>query len=762
MSELAKTRILVKLDADWAARQKGNKKSPIDMLISTFAGNDPDIVLVQHDEISCTFETFYASGRKEELEDQLACALQDGLDIEPSDHVAQWEIIVSENGFENQPSDKALTPEELCAMIPETAWRIHIELDDKWVLARRTDAVLPIEKFLAAFCKAFRYSTIERESLTKCSVIVNTENGQEIEEKLQTIIQETEIQEAMIKKAIEAMEDIQNTETAERAEEKLPETSKTPTYRKIERLIGAEGFRVLAQELIAVTPQIVAHQTIDSFRRRSYLFSISDGCGLSTQLEHLTLLLNELRLFESDKRVVEVPADKSLPEMLEEVSGSYLSKTLICFDISRWMDKIRQPDFREFLQQLQSVAKRPIYVFRIPFVDEATRRKVLAGLGDVLTTQEVVTYPYTIEEFKQYASELLAEKGFSMEEDGWQQFERRIIAEKSDGQFYGLNTVRKIVDELFYQKHLSVVRAADTYGEKTITAKHVPDAVGAAMDTRPALEQLDDLIGIDAIRERLLEVMAQIEVAGTDQTLRPSLHMRFIGGPGTGKTTIARILGQMMKERGLLSKGQFFEYAGRDFCGQYIGETAPKTAAMCRDAYGSVLFIDEAYSLYRGDKDNKDYGREAIDTLIAQMENHRQDFMVIMAGYEDDMSTMMEGNVGLASRMPYTIVFPNYGRTELFQIFMKMAARSFDYEPELEAVVKNYFDSIGEDVLKSKDFANARFVRNLFERTWGKASVRRQLERDAPFRLCACDFDKAAADREFQELQKKNTRRIGF
>ena len=217
-----------------------------------------------------------------------------------------------------------------------------------------------------------------------------------------------------------------------------------------------------------------------------------------------------------------------------------------------------------------------------------------------------------------------------------------------------------------------------------------------------------------------------------------------------------------MKERGLLSKGQFFEYAGRDFCGQYIGETAPKTAAMCRDAYGSVLFIDEAYSLYRGDKDNRDYGREAIDTLTAQMENHRQDFMVIMAGYEEDMNTMMESNVGLASRMPYTVTFPNYGRTELFQIFMKMASRSFDCEPELEAAVKSYFDSLSDDVLKARDFANARFVRNLFERTWGKASVRRQLEPDAPFRLRACDFDKAITDREFQELQQKKSRRIGF
>lgn len=158
----------------------------------------------------------------------------------------------------------------------------------------------------------------------------------------------------------------------------------------------------------------------------------------------------------------------------------------------------------------------------------------------------------------------------------------------------------------------------------------------------------------------------------------PCIHMRFVGNPGTGKTTVARIIGTILKEKGILRNVNFFEHSGRELCGRYVGETAPKTSAMCRDAYGSVLFIDEAYSLYRDDGfSNADYGREAIDTLIAEMENHRSDLMVIMAGYPDDMDKLMNGNADLKSRMPYLIEFPNYARGQLAEIFLSMAGKSF-------------------------------------------------------------------------------------
>ena len=182
---------------------------------------------------------------------------------------------------------------------------------------------------------------------------------------------------------------------------------------------------------------------------------------------------------------------------------------------------------------------------------------------------------------------------------------------------------------------------------------------------------------------------------------------------------------------------------------------------MCRDAYGSVLFIDEAYSLYRGDDNNRDYGREALDTLIAEMENHRSDLVVIMAGYTDDMDKLMKGNAGLASRMPYVIEFPNFTKEQLYDIFVSMVKQQFKYDDELLSVAHEYFDKLPDEVVNAKEFSNARFVRNLFERTWSKASMRCQLLGIKNITLTKDDFERSISDKEFTFIMKKKNK-IGF
>jgi SpoVK/Ycf46/Vps4 family AAA+-type ATPase len=221
----------------------------------------------------------------------------------------------------------------------------------------------------------------------------------------------------------------------------------------------------------------------------------------------------------------------------------------------------------------------------------------------------------------------------------------------------------------------------------------------------------------------------------------------------------------MMQQAGILRKGHLVEVKGRDLCGQYIGETAPKTSAICRDAYGSVLFIDEAYSLFRDeDASCRDYGREALDTLVAEMENHRDDFCVIMAGYKDDMDAMLKGNAGLKSRIPYEIEFPNYTRDDLEKIFFTMLDGTFEYEEGLRDAVHEFFAEMPEETFASKEFSNARLVRNLYERTWGKAAYRQSLEGGGDLRILKSDLAGAMSDSEFKKLMKKSAERraIGF
>ena len=178
-----------------------------------------------------------------------------------------------------------------------------------------------------------------------------------------------------------------------------------------------------------------------------------------------------------------------------------------------------------------------------------------------------------------------------------------------------------------------------------------------------------------------------------------------------------------------------------------------------------MLFIDEAYGLFREDSSGVDYGREALDTLVAEMENHRDDFCVIMAGYKDDMETMLTGNLGLKSRIPFAVDFPNYSRAELEKIFFLMLDGNFDYESALKGAVKEFFTKIPDEVLNAKEFSNARFVRNLYERVWGKAAYRHSLHADEPLRILASDLAGAAEEREFKHLLTEHAsdrRIIGF
>ncbi len=229
--------------------------------------------------------------------------------------------------------------------------------------------------------------------------------------------------------------------------------------------------------------------------------------------------------------------------------------------------------------------------------------------------------------------------------------------------------------------------------------------------------ELESIVGLDEVKDYVLRLKDNVQVqqrraqAGM-RTAALSMHMIFAGNPGTGKTTIARLVGKYLKAIGALSGGQLVEVTRADLVGRYVGHTAPLTNQVIRSALGGVLFIDEAYSLYRGKDDS--FGLEAIDTLVKGMEDHREDLVVILAGYSKEMEQFLTANSGLASRFPNQIEFPDYTGEELWKI-TQINARSKGYrlgEGCEEALTAYYTKRQQED---ARTAGNGRLARNKLE-----------------------------------------------
>jgi probable Rubsico expression protein CbbX len=232
------------------------------------------------------------------------------------------------------------------------------------------------------------------------------------------------------------------------------------------------------------------------------------------------------------------------------------------------------------------------------------------------------------------------------------------------------------------------------------------------------LEQLDhELVGLAPVKRRIREIAAFLVVSRARQQLgiesaAPSLHMCFTGNPGTGKTTVALRMAEMLHRLGYVRKGHVVSVTRDDLVGQYIGHTAPKTREILKKAMGGVLFIDEAYYLYRPENE-RDYGQEAIEILLQVMENNRDDLVVILAGYKDRMDTFFQSNPGMSSRIAHHIDFPDYSQSELVEIAGKMVA-NMHYRFDAGAL-----QAIAEYIAQRQQqphFANARSIRNALDR----------------------------------------------
>jgi len=232
------------------------------------------------------------------------------------------------------------------------------------------------------------------------------------------------------------------------------------------------------------------------------------------------------------------------------------------------------------------------------------------------------------------------------------------------------------------------------------------------------LQELErELVGLAPVKSRIRDIAALLLIDRLRRNVglnagAPSLHMSFTGNPGTGKTTVALRMAQILHRLGYVRKAQLTAVTRDDLVGQYIGHTAPKTREVLKRAMGGVLFIDEAYYLYRPENE-RDYGQESIEILLQVMENQRDDLVVILAGYKDRMETFFRSNPGMSSRIAHHIEFPDYSAAELLAIARLMLERlQYRFSPAADELFREYIE-----LRKARPhFANARSVRNALDR----------------------------------------------
>lgn len=557
-------------------------------------------------------------------------------------------------------------------------------------------------------------------------------------------------------------------EAREVAAEEQKEENQQSALEQIHNLVGCADFKELADDVNLTADYTIKNKTQSIFFSETYLFSINTGSGHHTSLSLYSKLLSEVKLFSGivPSEMISIPSfdDKELTVKMNNamsvLQNAMSKQRLICIDLTEWIGHTNSKELKRLLMTIFRENDKCAVVFRIPYVKTAILNDIVKDLEDIVSVRPVVFEPFSDEELREVASRYLKKHDFDLSDEVWDVFDNRITREKANGYFYGVHTVHKVVGDIIRRKELFGAKRGkvDKHIAGEIQEIVPPDSKETEVDH---LEELGSMIGMEAITARVIEIINQIVYARkTGLKSQPTMHMCFVGNPGTGKTTVARIVGQVLKERGILRIGNFYEHHSRDLCAEYVGQTAPKTHAICQEAYGSVLFIDEAYSLAT-DGDRYNYGKEAIDTLITEMENHSDDLVVILAGYPDEIGKMIALNPGMRSRVPYTLEFPNYTPEELTQIFMKMVNDNFSCTEDLGKHVEEFFMSIPSEVMNDKTFGNGRFIRNIYERTWGKAIARGSENGFDSIVLNCQDFDEATKDYQYGD-KGHNVRKIGF
>lgn len=547
-------------------------------------------------------------------------------------------------------------------------------------------------------------------------------------------------------------------------------------FKSIESLISAEELKSWSREMQTILDKKLEPDVLNrSLMSMSYLVSVNRGNGSSTVFESIGKVVAKI-IGKKDAIVKEFsvePDENSNAYNVNKILGEIGhvdggGNNLYVFAL--WINKFQNNKFgTEWFKLLSNIRERKgkiLIIFALPYLEKMAIRDAHDRIEDIMPNRTISIKPMTNDDYISYFERYFKKCNLKIAEGVYPFITKLIAQEKSDGRFYGINTIEKICDEISYIKMINSAKNS-TENDSVVVEDIKPMISGdndVDGDVLSGLQKLDAMISLDGVKKRIKEVIATVQMKKSmDSDSSTSMHMMFSGAPGTGKTVVARILGEIMREEKILSTGGFYEVSRKDLVGNYVGHTAPKTAEACKLAYGGILFIDEAYLLDGGGEN--DFGKEAIGTLIAEMENKRGDMVVIFAGYEKELEKLFDLNPGLRDRIPYKIHFDNYNREELRQIFYKMIPGRFSYNEEFDETVKDFFDNLSDDIIESPHFSNGRFVRNLVERVMSKVALRMQMEGlvSDKYEITSVDFNAAVSDGEFSNLNHtKKVSRIGY
>lgn len=381
--------------------------------------------------------------------------------------------------------------------------------------------------------------------------------------------------------------------------------------------------------------------------------------------------------------------------------------------------------------------------------------------------QFVLDFPnYSREELKSITELMLKSRQYSICDAAMSRILDITDIKRKDPNFANAREIRNILDQVIMCQNLRTVGIDDRELGVVDVNKYINDAKinlpttyeSATNKVLTGDEELDQLIGLGAVKRMIKKIKAYAKRNKGEEDF--NLHMCFYGNPGTGKTEVARILSRILYEAGILGEAKLVETDGRGLLGKYVGETAPKTEAKINEAMNGVLFIDEAYGLLPSASahgGSTSYGEEAIAVLLKEMEDKRGQFCAILAGYRDEMESLLDANPGFKSRIQFILDFPDYSREELGEIAkMFLAKKRYVIE---DSALERFLDVI-EFFRNQPGFANARTVRNIIDQVLLNQNLRTE-DVEGDNTIIADDVDDYLAD-EGIDLKKASKGRIGF